>query len=123
MDNLEIFELSKNSEFHKRIAASVAKAANSISGEDPTSVGGVSSNWANKRHNLATKVIFDSQGYTKIFALQAAAQSGLNTVIEIVETDGSLLYTGSNDIDNDIDYVIASLWDDVAGVSYGDKNS
>ena len=119
MDNKGIFELSVNAEFSQRIAASVAKAANQISGEDPTSYGGVGSDWANKRHDLATRSINNSTAYSKIFSLQAAAQSGLNSVITI-ESNGSLTYTGGGTLDADIDFTITSLWDDVAGVSFED---
>jgi hypothetical protein len=121
MDNKQIYELSVNNEFNQRISSSIAKSANNISGEDPSSYGGVGSIWANKRHQLATNVINTPKSFAKIFALQAAAQPGLNSVITI-ESNGSLTYTGAGTLDNDIDFTVNSLWDDVAGVSYEDKN-
>ncbi len=121
MDNLEVYQLAYNSEFKKRISSSIAIAASAISGEDPTSYGGAGSAWSNKRHSLATRVINDNTGFAKIFSINSAAQTGLNTVIEI-NPDGSLNYIGGGSLDSDIDFTINSLWDDVAGVSYEDKN-
>ncbi|MCP4586007.1 hypothetical protein [Pseudoalteromonas sp.] len=121
MNNLEIYQLAYNSEFQKRISSSIAGAASAISGENPTSVGGVGSSWANKRHALATRVINDNTGFTRILSFNSAAQAGLNTVVEI-NPDGSLNYIGTGSLDSDIDFTVSSLWDDVAGVSYEDKN-
>ena len=117
MDNEEIWVLSRNSEFQKRIGSSIAKAAAAISGEDPAPYTQI---WVDKRHKLATSVINSNGTYTKTFSINSAAQSGLNSVITI-NVDGSLQYTGVGTLDADIDFTVISLWDDVAGVSYDDK--
>jgi hypothetical protein len=121
MNYLQIQDLINNAEFRKRISSAISVAATNISGEDPTSVGGQGSTWSNKRHALATGVLRDNQGYTKVFSINSATQPGLNTVIEI-NPDGSLNYIGGNSLDQDIEYTVSSIWDDTSGVSYDDKN-
>lgn len=121
MDFLEIQDLINNSEFQKRVSSAISKTANSVSGEDPTSYGGQGSTWSTKRHNLASSVLLDNAGFAKIFKINCAVQPGLNGVITI-ENDGSLTYTGTGSIDSDIEFTVNSLWDDIAKVSYDDKN-
>ena len=115
MANTDIYDLMKNAEFKQIITASIEKAASQISGENPLLLTAI---WAQKRHALATRVINDAQGYAVIFADVCAAQAGLYSTITI-NPDGSL--TSSGDIDSDIDFTVNSVWDDVAGISYDEK--
>ena len=117
MTNLEINTLAKNAEFRKIVESSIVKAATLISGEDSTAL---TDSEASKRHDKATSVLNNSQSQLMGFSYAAAAQSGLNTVITI-EDDQSLTYTGTGTLDSDIDFTIASIWDDMSGVSFADK--
>jgi len=117
MANTHIYALSKNAEFNKIISASIEKAASQISGEDSAPYTAI---WARKRHDLASNVINDMQGYAVIFANICSAQPGLYSTITI-NPDGTLTSTG--DIDSDTDFTVNSVWDDVAKVSYDEKQA
>lgn len=117
MSNTKIYNLGYNSELRKITEASILLAATQISGEDPS---GKTAIEASKRHSLATRVLNGSQSMAMIFAKAVAAQPGFNTVVDI-NSDGSLNYTGTGSLDGDLDYTVASIWDDVAGVSFADK--
>ena len=116
----EQYDLSKNSELRKLTEAAILITATQISGEDPTNYGGLGSVWSQKRHTRATQVINSAQSQSIIFANSVSAQVGFNSVITVDE-DGSLIYEGIGTLDQDLLFTVNSVWDDVAGVSYEDK--
>ena len=121
MNLQEINELSKNSELRKRVKSAILVAATQISGEDPTTVTpALTAIQAQKRHSRATLVINSSQKQAEVFANAISAQPGLYSTIQIGEND-ELVYEGTGTLDGDIQFTVNSVWDDVAGVSYEDK--
>jgi hypothetical protein len=122
MANTDIYDLSINNEFKEIIQVAMLKAATQISGEDPT---GKTDIEALKRHNLATNAIRSTESWTIIFADTCSAQPGLYSVVSVggtgLPTD-PLVYAGGDTLDNAIEFTVNSVWDDVAGVSYADKN-
>jgi len=98
---LDNYNLSKNETFIKKTETLMLKAANSIVGET-----GLSAIVLQKRANLAAKVYYDISAYKRIFASLIAAQ-------------GTLTLASS---DNDIEFTINAVWNDLAGVSYEDLN-
>jgi hypothetical protein len=115
MDNLKILELSNKTEFVKRIKVAYILAATNIVGENPAAYTAIQ---ATKRHNLATAILNDPSKYQRKFALVLAVQPGLNDKYDPETLD----YIGTNQ-DADIAFTINSIWDDMSGVSYADKQS
>lgn len=115
--NEKIYNLGRNAELRRITESSIITAATKISGENPAGMG---ENEVIKRHSLATRVINGSQNQAIIFAKTVASQVGFYSIVDINE-DGSLNYTGTQTLDEALNYTVETVWSDVAGVSYSDE--
>lgn len=98
---LEQAELVENLDFLKRVKIAIKKSATSILGEAVDSQHIVKHE---KRHKLAFSVL-NSTDLTKMFA----------EAIVATNTDINL-----NSLDGDLEFMVATVFDDIAGVKAGD---
>jgi len=92
--------------YRKRVEAAVLKAAVSIVGED-WQTAGFSELKANKRHNLGVSVLNGDNGKIVAFIKTSASQIG-----EVADP--------STILDATIDSSVSAIWDDIAGVKFGE---
>ena len=102
----QVYDTSVDDVFRKRVKASVLQAAESIVGED-WSGQGFSKTKADKRHAVGVKILNGDGNLMIAFANAVAANIG--------EVDDPSTLT-----DNQIDSAVSSIWDDIAGVMYGE---
>jgi hypothetical protein len=118
MASLDDQILANNNEFKTRIKMLMIKTGTSIVGEDTTTM---NESRAEKRHKLGVSVLNYPDINVEKFAYTCAVQSGLNSVVSVggtgLPTD-PLIYTGGSTLDNDIEFTISSVWDDIAGVKF-----
>jgi len=113
MTYTQLEKLAINPTFKAVVKIAVTKAANDIAFESDAAM---SLEMYNKRHDLAMSVLANPVGQTDLFALHCAS---LNTILcEVV--DGELVYTGSQTVDNDVQYTVNSIWNARAGVTYSE---
>ena len=122
MTNSQSTKLAQNSDFRTSVIGSITSAAHAVVGEDPTLLGGVGSVWANKRHELAFAIINFVNDKAAIFAQACAVDDNFNKNITFDEND-FIIWGGAVDgFDGALDLLVLELFDNVAGVSYADKN-
>lgn len=98
--------LANDQTFIDRVTAAAVAAALQIQGEAP----GNTPTRAAKRSDLATAVLADPAGQSSRFARAVAANSTIQS-------------SGTEAPDGDIEFVIAAVWDDLAGVRYEDTQA
>lgn len=98
--------LVRNQEFNDRVTVAVVTAALQIAGEQTSSDNG---EWSAKRQALAQAVLQSPASQTGRFAWAVAANS-------TVAAAG----VGNPNFDNDVSFVVSSVWDDLAGVLPGE---
>lgn len=92
-------DLANNGKFRVKIRIAITKTANSVAGETPASPANTALD--DKRHALSQNVYSDVEIWTDRFALACAAQGTLTTA----------------STDADVEFTVASLWNDLAGVT------
>lgn len=97
--------LAKDEEFHGRVAAAITAAALDVAGERDTQR---TFNVRQRRQLLASKVLADPAAEAPRFAWALAA----NPTIQGSGAGGQASVS-----DNDIAYVVTSVWDDLSGAS------
>lgn len=105
-----------NPDFIQTVKIAILKTATSIAGEDTTSMQPIV---ATKRHALTQQVFQSPEVQAAKFALHLAS---LGTIDVTALPDGTLTYNGGSTLDNDVEFSVVSVWDDRAGVTYGDLN-
>lgn len=93
--------------FVNRVTAAIVAAAINVSGEAVTS--GKEVKYA-KRQQLADRVLANPRGETDRFAWGVACNA---TISQTIDSNG----TSDAVPDGDIEFTVASLWDDFAGVT------
>ena len=96
---LEAKQLSSDAGFVDRVTMAAVEAALAISSESPATANHLN------RANLAQRVLMSPQRYGELMA-QACAVNG---------TINAAYVAGSEIPDNDIQFVVASVWDGYAG--------
>lgn len=95
------YELMADADFVSKTEMLLIKACNSIAGEDTTTY---SYTTVTKRHNLTQKIYLNTPEYKGIFIRAICAQGTLT----------------SSSSDNDIEFTINSVFNDIAGVKFDD---
>lgn len=87
--------------FRKRVQAAMAKAAEQILGEPAATAN------RDERHALGTRILLPDgiSRYTDVFARMVAANPTIGGASDQSEV-----------ADNDIEFAVVSVWDDIAGV-------
>jgi hypothetical protein len=98
-------DTSENADFQRRCRQSVFRAATEIVGEDPATTG-FSADKTDKRHSLGVGVLSGSQNLA-CFYRAVATQVG-----DVADP--------STIVDGDINTAVDAVWDDIAGVKYGE---
>ena len=114
---LQETKLQQSNEFRQRIKNLLIKVCHAIVGESET--GQTEAYWS-KRNLLGTNVLNDIGAYLDRFVDSCSVQAGLNSAIT-VGFNGELVYNGGQTLDQDIEFTITSVFDDIAGVRSSDK--
>lgn len=115
MSSLDNSNLSLNIEFKKRVRIIMTNVATAISGE---ATGTHKPIYITKRSNLCSTIFEKSTLAEEMFSRSVAS---LGTLEVTIESDGSLTYTGTGTLDGDISNGCASVFNDIAGMTYDDE--
>ena len=102
---LDSYSLSRNETFQARIESAIVAAAIQINGESTS----VNTDKDAKRKALAIAIINNTFGYVAIFARLVAANSTISAAYAATPNQSVIP-------DGDIEFTIASVFDDAAGV-------
>ena len=111
MDYTQLEKLAVNPKFLRVVKVAITRAASQIANESNAAM---SVEMYNKRHSLAMSVLANPEGQTKLFGLHCASLGTLG--IEVVGDE--LSYTGTETVDNDIQFTVNSIWNARAGVTF-----
>lgn len=106
MAAIDNYNLSQDETFIKKCETLLLKSANAISGEQPLPGGTYPEDVVVKRGILCSNIYRSPVEWGKIFARVCAAQGTLST----------------SSTDNDIEFTINSVFNDVAGILYTELN-
>lgn len=98
MAYVDQYDLAQDTAFRKKIHVAMATAGIAVAGEDKSSMGDVK---YSKRQTLAHEVLRTPSQFIDMFALAVIQNAAI---------------TGSS-TDNDIQFTVNSVWDDLAGVT------
>lgn len=111
MAALDLFNLAQNDDFQKKVRMYVLKSASSVVGEAATGLGIAQQA---KRHALGVAALIGG----KVGDVTLSPEQVFMRFSWAAAAFGTLTNESS---DSDIEFVVVSLWDDLAGVALGDK--